>query len=71
MYGVLLLTVFVDPDCCGGCWVFIASILHYRTLNLQSRIKLITDTDDVRLNSEQTALEKGTERSAILPEVVR
>jgi len=66
MYGVLLLTVFVDLIVAVGVGVFIANILTIERLsNLQSKeVKLITDTDDdVRLSAEQKALlDKGNGR---------
>lgn len=66
MYGVLLLTVFVDLIVAVGVGVFIANILTIERLsNLQSReVKLITDTDDdVRLsNEDKQLLEKGAGR---------
>jgi SulP family sulfate permease len=66
MYGVLLLTVFVDLIVAVGVGVFIANILTIERLsNLQSKeVKLITDTDDdVRLSAEQKQLlDKGNGR---------
>jgi sulfate permease, SulP family len=67
MYGVLLLTVFVDLIVAVGVGVFIANILTIERLsNLQAKeVKLITDTDDddVRLSSEQKQLlDKGNGR---------
>jgi len=66
MYGVLLLTVFVDLIVAVGVGVFIANILTIERLsNLQSKeVKLITDTDDdVRLSEEdKKLLEKGAGR---------
>jgi len=66
MYGVLLLTVFVDLIVAVGVGVFIANILTIERLsNLQSKeVKLITDTDDdARLSAEQKALlDKGNGR---------
>ncbi|NDJ16980.1 SulP family inorganic anion transporter [Myxacorys almedinensis] len=66
MYGVLLLTVFVDLIVAVGVGVFIANILTIERLsNLQSQeIKLITDTDDdVRLSAEdKRLLDKGNGR---------
>ncbi len=59
MYGVLLLTVFVDLIVAVGVGVFIANILTIERLSsLQSQeVKLITDTDDdARLTSEQKQL---------------
>ncbi|MEB3119527.1 MAG: SulP family inorganic anion transporter [Limnothrix sp.] len=59
MYGVLLLTVFVDLIVAVGVGVFIANILTIERLStLQSQeVKLITDTDDdVRLTEEQKRL---------------
>lgn len=59
MYGVLLLTVFVDLIVAVGVGVFIANILTIERLStLQSQeVKLITDTDDdVRLTEEQRRL---------------
>ena len=59
MYGVLLLTVFVDLIVAVGVGVFIANILTIERLStLQSQeVKLITDTDDdVRLTDEQKRL---------------
>ncbi len=66
MYGVLLLTVFVDLIVAVGVGVFIANILTIERLSsLQAKeVKLITDTDDdVRLSSEQKQLlDKGNGR---------
>lgn len=66
MYGVLLLTVFVDLIVAVGVGVFIANILTIERLsNLQSKeVKLITDTDDdARLTNEQKQLlDKGNGR---------
>ena len=66
MYGVLLLTVFVDLIVAVGIGVFIANILTIERLsNLQSQeVKLITDTDDdVRLsNEDKRLLDKGNGR---------
>ncbi|QZZ22158.1 SulP family inorganic anion transporter [Leptothermofonsia sichuanensis E412] len=63
MYGVLLLTVFVDLIVAVGVGVFIANILTIERLSsLQSQeVKLITDTDDdVRLSAEdKQLLDKG------------
>jgi SulP family sulfate permease len=63
MYGVLLLTVFVDLIVAVGVGVFIANILTIERLSsLQSHeVKLITDTDDdVRLSAEdKQLLDKG------------
>jgi SulP family sulfate permease len=63
MYGVLLLTVFVDLIVAVGVGVFIANILTIERLSeMQSgEVKLITDTDDdVRLTPEQKELlDKG------------
>ncbi|MEX0269126.1 SulP family inorganic anion transporter [Leptolyngbyaceae cyanobacterium UHCC 1019] len=59
MYGVLLLTVFVDLIVAVGVGVFIANILTIERLSsLQSEeVKLITDTDDdVRLSVEDKQL---------------
>ncbi|HEY9736289.1 MAG TPA: SulP family inorganic anion transporter [Trichocoleus sp.] len=59
MYGVLLLTVFVDLIVAVGVGVFIANILTIERLsNLQSQeVKLIADTDDdVRLSTEDKQL---------------
>jgi SulP family sulfate permease len=59
MYGVLLLTVFVDLIVAVGVGVFIANILTIERLSeLQSgEVKLITDTDDeVPLSSEEKQL---------------
>ncbi|MEB3309565.1 MAG: SulP family inorganic anion transporter [Snowella sp.] len=59
MYGVLLLTVFVDLIVAVGVGVFIANILTIERLSeMQSgEVKLITDTDDdVRLTPEQKEL---------------
>ncbi|MBD0334465.1 MAG: SulP family inorganic anion transporter [Cyanobacteria bacterium Co-bin13] len=59
MYGVLLLTVFVDLIVAVGVGVFIANILTIERLsNLQSQeVKLIADTDDdVRLSTEDKLL---------------
>lgn len=66
MYGVLLLTVFVDLIVAVGVGVFIANILTIERLSsLQSgKVKLITDTDDdVRLSDEEKKLlDKGKGR---------
>jgi sulfate permease, SulP family len=59
MYGVLLLTVFVDLIVAVGVGVFIANILTIERLSsLQSsEVKLISDTDDeVLLSPEQKQL---------------
>lgn len=59
MYGVLLLTVFVDLIVAVGVGVFIANILTIERLSsLQSNsVKLISDTDDdARLTPEQKQL---------------
>ncbi|MEG4939557.1 bicarbonate transporter BicA [Microcoleus sp. F4-D5] len=55
MYGVLLLTVFVDLIVAVGVGVFIANILTIERLSsLQSAgVKLISDTDDEVLISEE------------------
>ncbi len=66
MYGVLLLTVFVDLIVAVGVGVFIANVLTIERLSsLQSQaVKLITDTDDdVRLSeTEKQLLEQGKGR---------
>lgn len=66
MYGVLLLTVFVDLIVAVGVGVFIANILTIERLSsLQSgEVKLIADTDDdARLTDEQKELlDKGQGR---------
>lgn len=59
MYGVLLLTVFVDLIVAVGVGVFIANIITIERLsNLQAQeVKLITDNDDdIRLTNEQKEL---------------
>ncbi|MBW4622704.1 MAG: SulP family inorganic anion transporter [Cyanosarcina radialis HA8281-LM2] len=59
MYGVLLLTVFVDLIVAVGIGVFIANILTIERLsNLQSKeVKTITDADDeITLNDEEKRL---------------
>ncbi|NJL90648.1 MAG: SulP family inorganic anion transporter [Coleofasciculaceae cyanobacterium SM2_1_6] len=59
MYGVLLLTVFVDLIVAVGVGVFVANILTIERLSsLQSQeVKLITDNDDdVRLSAEEKML---------------
>ncbi len=59
MYGVLLLTVFVDLIVAVGIGVFIANILTIERLSemQSSDVKLISDTDDdVRLSPEQKEL---------------
>jgi SulP family sulfate permease len=59
MYGVLLLTVFVDLIVAVGVGVFIANILTIERLsNLQSKeVKTITDADDeITLNEEEKRL---------------
>ncbi|MBD2327645.1 SulP family inorganic anion transporter [Alkalinema sp. FACHB-956] len=66
MYGVLLLTVFVDLIVAVGVGVFIANILTIERLSemQSSEVKLITDTDDdIRLTDEQKyLLDKGQGR---------
>ncbi|MFB2918168.1 MULTISPECIES: SulP family inorganic anion transporter [Aerosakkonema] len=66
MYGVLLLTVFVDLIVAVGVGVFIANILTIERLSsLQSQeVKLIADTDDdARLTEEEKfLLDKGKGR---------
>ncbi|MGQ9872312.1 bicarbonate transporter BicA [Leptodesmis sp.] len=66
MYGVLLLTVFVDLIVAVGVGVFIANILTIERLSsLQSQeVKLISDTDDdARLSDEEKRLlDKGAGR---------
>lgn len=66
MYGVLLLTVFVDLIVAVGVGVFIANILTIERLSdLQSpEVKLISDTDDdVRLTpAQKELLDKGKGR---------
>jgi sulfate permease, SulP family len=59
MYGVLLLTVFVDLIVAVGVGVFIANILTIERLSemQSSGVKLISDIDDdVRLSREQKQL---------------
>lgn len=59
MYGVMLLTVFVDLIIAVGVGVFIANILTIERLSqLQSQdVKTITDADDaIVLNDEEKAL---------------
>ncbi|MCG9890287.1 MAG: SulP family inorganic anion transporter [Thermosynechococcaceae cyanobacterium MS004] len=59
MYGVLLLTVFVDLIVAVGVGVFIANILTIQQLSevRATDVKLIADTDDdVRLSAEQKQL---------------
>jgi SulP family sulfate permease len=59
MYGVLLLTVFVDLIVAVGIGVFIANILTIERLSeLQAQeVKVISDTDDtVALNAEEKQL---------------
>jgi SulP family sulfate permease len=59
MYGVLLLTVFVDLIVAVGVGVFIANILTIERLSemQSSKVKLIADTDDeVELTTEQKQL---------------
>lgn len=59
MYGVLLLTVFVDLIVAVGVGVFIANILTIERLsNLQSQdVKTITDADDaIQLSEEEKQL---------------
>ncbi|MBF2020801.1 MAG: SulP family inorganic anion transporter [Hydrococcus sp. C42_A2020_068] len=59
MYGVLLLTVFVDLIVAVGVGVFIANILTIERLSsLQAReVKVISDTDDeILLTSEEKKL---------------
>ncbi|NJR52604.1 MAG: SulP family inorganic anion transporter [Leptolyngbyaceae cyanobacterium CSU_1_3] len=66
MYGVLLLTVFVDLIVAVGVGVFIANILTIERLSemQSSDVKLISDIDDdVRLTDEQKQLlDKGQGR---------
>ncbi len=66
MYGVLLLTVFVDLIVAVGVGVFIANVLTIERLSsLQSQaVKLITDTDDdVQLSeTEKQLLDQGKGR---------
>ncbi|MCL6435280.1 MAG: SulP family inorganic anion transporter [Leptolyngbyaceae cyanobacterium HOT.MB2.61] len=66
MYGVLLLTVFVDLIVAVGVGVFIANILTIERLSsMQSEeVKLISDTDDdARLSDEEKQLlDKGAGR---------
>jgi sulfate permease, SulP family len=66
MYGVLLLTVFVDLIVAVGVGVFIANILTIERLsNIRAKdVKLITDTDDdARLSREdKQLLDKGNGR---------
>jgi SulP family sulfate permease len=70
MYGVLLLTVFVDLIVAVGIGVFIANILTIERLsNMQSQqVKLITDNDDdVPLSSEEKELlDQGMGRVLLL-----
>ncbi|MGG6267477.1 bicarbonate transporter BicA [Leptolyngbya sp. AN03gr2] len=69
MYGVLLLTVFVDLIVAVGVGVFVANILTIERLsNLQSQeVKTITDTDDeVLLNPEQKYLLDKAEGRVLL-----
>jgi len=59
MYGVLLLTVFVDLIVAEGVGVFVANILTTERLSqMQSKsVKLITDADnDVRITPEEKQL---------------
>lgn len=59
MYGVLLLTVFVDLIVAVGIGVFIANILTINQLSemQSSEVKLISDLDDdVKLSEEHTRL---------------
>lgn len=66
MYGVLLLTVFVDLIVAVGIGVFIANILTINQLSeaQSSDVKLISDLDDdVKLSDEQKQLlDKGQGR---------
>lgn len=66
MYGVLLLTVFVDLIVAVGVGVFIANILTIERLSemQSSEVKLISDMDDdARLSAEQKQLlDKGQGR---------
>ncbi|MCU0551289.1 MAG: SulP family inorganic anion transporter [Leptolyngbya sp. Prado105] len=69
MYGVLLLTVFVDLIVAVGVGVFIANILTIERLsNLQAQeVRTITDTDDeVLLTSEQKYLLDKAEGRVLL-----
>jgi SulP family sulfate permease len=66
MYGVLLLTVFVDLIVAVGIGVFIANILTINQLSemQSSEVKLISDLDDdVKISDEQKLLlDKGQGR---------
>jgi SulP family sulfate permease len=69
MYGVLLLTVFVDLIVAVGVGVFIANILTIDRLSeLQSQeVKTITDTDDeILLNAEEKQLMAQAQGRVIL-----
>lgn len=69
MYGVLLLTVFVDLIVAVGVGVFIANILTITRLSeLQSQeVKTITDTDDeILLNAEEKQLMAQAQGRVIL-----
>lgn len=69
MYGVMLLTVFVDLIVAVGVGVFIANILTIERLsNLQSQdIRTITDADDeIHLNEEEKQLMKQADNRILL-----
>ena len=74
MYGVMLLTIFVDLIVAVGIGVFIANLLTIERLSrLQAKnIHAISDTDDkIPLTEEErTTLEKGKEKSCCYISVV-
>ncbi|WP_223787194.1 bicarbonate transporter BicA [Marinicella meishanensis] len=69
MYGVMLLTIFVDLIVAVGIGVFIANIITIEQLSrLQSQnVKSITDSDDrISLNAEEKALLKAAKDQVLL-----
>ncbi|WP_199246265.1 SulP family inorganic anion transporter [[Phormidium] sp. ETS-05] len=69
MYGVILLTVFVDLIVAVGVGVFVANILTIQRLSdIQAKdVKAITDADDeILLNSEEKELLKKAEGRILL-----
>lgn len=69
MYGVMLLTIFVDLIVAVGIGVFIANIITIEQLSrLQSQnVKSITDSDDrISLNAEEKTLLKAAKDQILL-----
>ncbi|MFC3193030.1 SulP family inorganic anion transporter [Marinicella sediminis] len=69
MYGVMLLTIFVDLIVAVGIGVFIANIITIEQLSaLQSKnVKSITDSDDrILLNEEEKGLLKSLNNQVLL-----